>query len=132
MRWYFIVIIFLYCSLIFWLSSQPVPNIVPTMFMIQMDKLAHAVCFGGLAFLVAMGLRFSGRAYSSRTLFWAPLLFAIFYGATDEFHQYFIPYRMHDFWDLVADGAGALVVTSAIHLIAHFFQKTPDTTPDAE
>jgi VanZ family protein len=127
-RWYFVVIIFLYCSLIFGLSSRPVPEILPSGIM-NLDKLAHAVCFGGLAFLVAIGLRFSGRAYSSRTLFWAPLLFAIFYGATDEFHQYFIPYRTHDVWDWVADGVGALMVVSAIHLIARFSKKTRALRP---
>jgi VanZ family protein len=35
-------------------------------------------------------------------------LIAVLYAATDEIHQYFVPYRICDVKDLLADSAGAL------------------------
>jgi len=37
------------------------------------------------------------------------LLASILYGATDEFHQVFVPGRTPEIYDLVADGVGALI-----------------------
>jgi VanZ family protein len=34
-------------------------------------------------------------------------LFTVFYGFTDEIHQYFVPNRFCDFYDILADAAGA-------------------------
>jgi VanZ family protein len=39
-----------------------------------------------------------------------PLVFATLYAVTDEFHQWFVPGRHADVWDVAADAAGALVL----------------------
>jgi VanZ family protein len=106
LRWYMVGIIFLYCAMIFWLSSRAIPDIVPRG-ILDFDKVLHAGCFGVLALLVWISLRTSGREYSSKILFWVPLFFSVSYGASDELHQYFVPARTYDVWDWVADCVGA-------------------------
>jgi len=105
----FAILTALYCAGIYWASSRRVPEL-PNTGLIEIDKVAHAVVFGGLAFLVAIGLHFSRRAHPPQRLFWVPLLFAAAYGALDELHQHFIPYRTYDPYDWLADVAGAAVM----------------------
>lgn len=109
MRWPYALLTIAYCTGIWWLSSQPEPPKPPYEFP-GMDKVAHAVVFGGLAALVGRGLRRSGRRYGARMLFWGPVLFAAAYGVVDEVHQYFVPLRVPSLGDLIADVAGAALV----------------------
>jgi len=105
----FLVLTIAYCGLIFWLSSSadavPDARIIP-----GQDKAAHLVLYGGLAWLVSMGLRRGKKPVSSNVQFYVPVLFALFYGLTDEVHQIFVPERSCDPLDLLADGVGALIV----------------------
>ena len=39
----------------------------------------------------------------------AAFIFALVFGLSDEWHQSFVPGRMADGWDLLADAAGALL-----------------------
>ena len=70
------------------------------------DKLCHALAFCGLSFLLAWALPSQGKRLTH--VVWAGLV-ALAYGCADELTQYFIPGRMCDFWDLVADGAGIII-----------------------
>lgn len=98
-----------YCALIFALSAQPDPPKPELGFEIPgLDKLAHAVLFGGLAGLVSVGLRRSNTRLRPEVQFYAPIAFAVLYGLTDEIHQLFVPDRSFELLDLTADAAGAL------------------------
>lgn len=98
-----------YCAGLFWLSSTASPiHFQPAL--PGEDKLLHAGLYGGLAFVVSMGLRRRGRPVGSAVQFWAPIIFAGLYGVSDEWHQSFVPGRTPDFWDVCADTAGAVIV----------------------
>jgi len=88
----------LWASLIFYLSAQPS---VPLPQVEGSDKLAH---FG--AYLV-LGLALAyGNARGPRLPIVVPLLIGWLYGASDEFHQHFVPGRSVDVGDWVADALG--------------------------
>lgn len=108
MRWPYLVAVAAYCAGIFWLSSQPLTGIEPYKFP-GYDKIGHGIIYGGLATVVALGMWRSGRPYSYKALFWAPVCFAALYGITDEIHQAFRPAREFDPWDIVANAGGAFL-----------------------
>jgi VanZ family protein len=80
----------------------------------NVDKVLHAGAYAVLAGLSAWALT-SGRlrAATWRALL-AACLISIAYGATDEFHQYFVPGRQADVLDLAADAIGALAAAGVI------------------
>jgi len=86
----------LWAVVIFVASSQPGGAVgLPS----PWDKLAHLLTYAVLAWL----LRKSGLSP-----FWAVALAAL-YGASDEWHQSFVPGRQPDLADLLADAGGALL-----------------------
>jgi VanZ family protein len=78
-----------------------------------LDKIAHFVLF---FILCGLGWRAFFHQEASRVLKGRALLFAfsmaVAYGALDEFHQIFVPGRIPDVYDLVADAFGALAYVS--------------------
>jgi VanZ family protein len=91
-----------YASLIFWLSSQADP--LPALTTRIWDKALHGVEYGTLGALLFLALRESGAA-ARRAVGLAALL-ASLYGASDEFHQSFVPGRDADPRDWAADTVG--------------------------
>jgi hypothetical protein len=73
------------------------------------DKLLHMVEFGGLAVLLCRALTMQMPGRSRRSILVMSLVAAMCYGALDEAHQLFVPQRMPDVTDLVADSVGALL-----------------------
>lgn len=102
----------LYCAGLFVLSSDSTPYEVQTVFPLQ-DKLAHMVLFGGLSLVVGVGLRRAGTG-TAAFQFFVPILFAAFYGLTDEVHQLFVPNRHFELLDIAADTVGALLTQSLL------------------
>ena len=95
-----------WAALIFTLSSLQMPS-GPSR--IGLDKVAHLFVFATLAALLARALSGGGSGIQpSRAVMWAIAL-ATLYGASDEFHQRFVPGRSSDVFDLAADAAGACV-----------------------
>ncbi len=91
--------------LIFLLSSQPdIP--APDLFS-QQDKMAHLLVFGMLGLLLAFSLTPPAAASWRRVLLITALVTA--YGVTDELHQYFVPGREANAWDVLADGVGGFL-----------------------
>lgn len=99
----------LWIAIIFTLSS--IPRLQLTFeSVLGADKIAHAVMFLVLCLLVR-------RAFFYQVFF--PLLktyallgafiFAVVYGILDEYHQTFVPGRVSDFYDVLADTGGALL-----------------------
>ncbi len=75
------------------------------------DKAIHFVVYGGLAFMLWLGL---GKRFALAAFFAVLTL-----GAADEINQYFTPGRSADFWDFVIDGLGAgTVLVLARRIIA--------------
>jgi len=95
---------FFYMGLIFYLSSYPVAIKVPSFFC--SDKLVHIVEYGILASLIYVALK-KGNVTKHHVV---ALAFAIsfLYGVSDEIHQYFVPGRQGDIFDVMANGIGAL------------------------
>lgn len=103
-----------YCALIFGLSS--IPRLQPPggYLFPGMDKLVHGTEYAVLALLASFSIRVPNtRGRWTQCL--GPVLFASFYAATDEIHQYFVPMRSCDFWDWCADTTGALLAAWLLH-----------------
>jgi VanZ family protein len=92
-----------YASLIFLLSSIPTLK-SPDIGISFEDKIYHAIEYAVMGFLLQRGSDAAGRRSAKRFL----LVFAagVFYAATDEIHQWFVPGRQCDFYDFLSDAAG--------------------------
>ena len=84
-------------------QSDPMPEVTAHVW----DKLLHTAEYGGLALLFARAL--SGDGWGMPATLVIALLLASAYGATDEYHQSFVPNRCSDAEDWVADTLGAAV-----------------------
>lgn len=98
-----------YAILIFILSSlsNPSPLSIPDIFMA--DKLIHFIEYAIFGFLLFAAL-YEGMAIKKAALF--SVVIAAIYGATDEFHQYFVADRNSDLFDLLADSLGGVAGTA--------------------
>lgn len=99
-----------YAILIFILSSlsNPSPFPIPDIFMA--DKLIHFVEYAIFGFLLFSAL-YEGMAVKKAAFF--SVILAALYGATDEFHQYFVAHRNSDLFDLLADSLGGVAGTAS-------------------
>jgi VanZ family protein len=99
-----------YMGLIFYLSSQsyPLPEVTERVW----DKLLHAVEYAVLAALLGRALLGEGLGWV--TSFAAAALLAAAYGATDEYHQLFVPLRNGDLQDWMVDLAGACLGAAVV------------------
>ena len=96
-------------GIIFYLSHQPGDSVKLPQF-IGIDKLAHVIAYAILAGAFLYSLQ--PFTYDSNFTVAAivVVLFCLLFGISDEFHQSFIPARNVSFWDVVADGLGALLL----------------------
>jgi VanZ family protein len=92
-----------YMALVFHLSSQSDP--LPVLTEHVWDKLLHAIEYGGLGALVCRALLGEGLA-PLRAVLLATLLTGA-YGASDEWHQAYVPNRDSDVLDWLTDDLGA-------------------------
>ena len=70
-------------------------------------KAGHLLMYGVLAACWMRGLAY-GRPANGRDALWAIVLSTL-YGASDEFHQSFVPGRGATVIDVVIDGVGAIL-----------------------
>lgn len=118
---------FVYLPLIFYwlliltLTSLPgydMPNIKIN------DKIEHFLAFGGLGFLLFLSLRIQNKYILLKKLPWLfTILFVALYAAFDELHQLFIPGRMCDFNDWVADMIGVIIGVLIMAVFIFIFDK---------
>jgi VanZ family protein len=90
---------------IFYVSSlpdPPVPAGVP-------DVNLHAIAYSGLMLLVVRAVARAEWARVTLAALALAWLITVVYGATDEWHQTFVPTRHADLRDLGADAIGALI-----------------------
>ena len=103
----------LYCIFIYWLSDR---HSLPTpLLFLHQDKLFHA---GAYFVLTAFTLRaFRHVRTSLPVLMISSFMFASLYGISDEWHQSFVPGRMSDVLDWVADTVGAVLCLSLYYVV---------------
>jgi len=98
----------LYMAVIFAVSAQPNP--LPEITARVSDKVLHLVEYSGLAALLVRALTREGWGWRDAIL--AAIVMTSLYGASDEYHQAFVPNRNPAVSDWVADSLGALVGAS--------------------
>lgn len=103
-----------YALLIFILSSIPTLS-PPDLGLDFEDKLAHAVEFGILGFLLWRS--FLRLFQTTRTVYMMTGLCGVVYGGLDEIHQYFVPGRYCSAWDFLADGVGIILAIGIIIIV---------------
>jgi VanZ family protein len=108
----------IYMALIFHLSSEsaPIPEVTSRVW----DKLLHFVEYGGLAVLWCRAL--AGEGVSWLTAGVLSVLVSSAYGASDEWHQAFVPLRNSTVVDWVADTVGAALAIVGYGAIARWRQ----------
>jgi len=105
-----------WAGFIFWESSQanPFPFLPHDIF--THDKLLHLVAYAVLAALAVAAFPRARLGAIGRVIAIAALL-AAGYGATDEWHQSYVPGRDADPWDWAADAVGAVGGAAAAALL---------------
>jgi VanZ family protein len=95
----------IYMAVIFHLSSQSDP--LPTLTENVWDKLLHTVEYAGLAVLFFRALDGEGaRPWAAAAL---TVLIVSGYGASDEWHQLYVPLRSPDVQDWMTDTLAAAI-----------------------
>ena len=70
------------------------------------DKLLHLAAYAVMGLLACRAFATLPRFGNAILLFLAGFIFVFLFGLSDEWHQSFVPGRMADGWDLLADGLG--------------------------
>ncbi len=95
-----------YAAGIFVLSSFPVPAPAEEAVVTLGDKTLHGIEYAGLALLLALAAGAVKPEWRGKAALLA-LAAAVLYAASDEFHQAFVPGRVADVLDFLADASGA-------------------------
>jgi len=95
-----------FMGFIFYASSIPGSNI-PSLFPFQ-DVVFHLSVYLMLAFFFSRALRNTYPDIRASKIILITILFAVFYGMTDEFHQAFVPLRTVSGFDLFIDAVGSV------------------------
>jgi VanZ family protein len=101
----------LYMALIFRASSGPITN--PTLQRVP-DYILHTLGYVPLYALLFWALNEGLAPRAGRGGYLLPLLLTMLYGASDEFHQSFVPGRDCSVYDWLADTAGATAAAGAL------------------
>jgi len=118
--------VFLYCGIIIYLSSQSYPSRhLPSFLFGLSDKLVHGVEYGVLGILLYRAFHQTSGTIGSISL---AIICAVAFGISDEIHQWFVPHRQADTWDVLADTLGATLFVFAWIFLSkkyRFFHHTP-------
>ena len=95
-------------GVIFFLSHQPggsfsLPKII------NIDKVLHCLLYAVLGLTALWALPPQFRQQRPVLAGVGVMLFCLFYGITDEWHQSFIPGRSCDIFDVMADASGGVL-----------------------
>lgn len=107
--WWFQGPMIMWAVALFVQSSIPGDRI-PSFEFFTNDKLIHFLEYVILAICVHRGIRFQNRfPFLANNHYLFTFIFVAAYGASDEFHQYFVRNRNSSILDLLADCFGSLV-----------------------
>ena len=100
-----------YMTLIFYFSSLPHPDEELPKFLFETlgDKLLHGIEYAVLGVLCYRAFRRGAGPFTAGYAVVFAIVTASLYGATDELHQAFVPFRTATWLDWVADTAGGMV-----------------------
>ena len=103
--------VILYCAFIFFLSSQQ-----ELLWVSRVE--AHVIGFETSSFFkhIVEYAILGGLLRIASTDLPSIATFSIFYGVTDEIHQWFVPFRVCSPYDMLADSIGGLLGVALIHL----------------
>ncbi len=101
-----------YAALILTVSSIPSDDF-PVGMPLHLDKVAHAMEYAILAFLVCRAVHTPTRKALVLIAFSCTI-----YGILDELHQHLIPGRFPSIWDAAADAAGCALAAALWHIRA--------------
>jgi VanZ family protein len=107
-----------YATAIVLMSSIPDLK-VPEFRFLLFDKLAHFVEYAVFAFLTFRSFSHISQKITRGQAFLLSALFLFLFALLDELHQYFVPGRYSDVYDLIGDILGALVV------LAYLWMRPP-------
>ena len=105
-----------YMAIIFTLSSFPLQS--PVIDKIG-DKTIHILEYGILVHLLAFALHKTTQ-WPLRKIGLTAITLTVLYGISDEIHQAFVPNRLCDWKDIIADFIGSLTIL----FTGLFFKKT--------
>ena len=105
-----------YCWLIYWQSSHVTLKAVSAVD--YFDKAIHLVVYAVLGILLYRALACGRRDRPFGCMFLSFLLASV-YGLSDEIHQYFVPFRQADLWDVLADCLGSGLGVIAFGWLRH-------------
>ena len=100
----------LYMAAIFWASSL---SVLPSAVGGFPDWLLHSACYGGLALVSLRAVSGGTWAGVTPAAIATALLICAAYGASDEFHQSFVPGRAVEFRDWRNDVTGGALALGA-------------------
>ena len=103
----------LWATMIFLLSSMSSPPSPGPEFPWK-DKLGHWLIYAGLGCVVARSVRRAHNLSLPKTVALAILITSA-YGASDEFHQRYVPHRSCDVFDWMADTLGGIAGAAAFY-----------------
>lgn len=81
------------------------------------DKVYHAIEYAILGFLLVRALRFQQNLFLQKHAGWLTFLIGSVYAISDEIHQMYVPGRMADASDAIADVVGVALVLITYFLI---------------
>lgn len=93
---------------IFFLSHQPGDRLALPFFP-GIDKIAHMMVYGILAGTAFFAFSAHQKNTRPQRVMVLTVVFCLFYGISDEFHQSFVPGRSASVFDVLADGGGAVM-----------------------
>jgi VanZ family protein len=99
--------LYVYAGIIFYFSSIPKP--LPDVSIPHFDKFLHLIEYAVFGILAARAFKSSPREILYKNFKILAVLAAVAYGASDEFHQFFVSCRNCDVFDLMADLIGGTI-----------------------
>jgi VanZ like family len=113
--------LFFYLGLIFYLSSLSFH--LPFRPFRHFDKILHMIEYAILSLLFYRAIQDSIEEPLMRYVSFIAIGSCIFYGILDEYHQAFVPLRISDPYDVLADAIGATLMQGLLYII---FSKNLD------
>lgn len=95
-----------YCLAIYIQSDHPSPERLPTFAF--SDKILHFAAYGLLGALFFRAYTTTPLKDRRNRLILLSIGSATLYGISDEFHQYFVPFRQADILDAIANAIGSI------------------------
>ena len=102
------LLVIVYMSFIFYISSLPGTHLITKISIY--DKILHVVEFFILAALLYKCFDIADNKALRENRYFLAITITIIYAISDEFHQSFVPGRVADLNDIIADAFGASLI----------------------